>query len=366
MGRLVRSALTHAGRLVGTALAVTLAVGLVSGTFMLTDTVSAAFHRAAAQPNGTADIVVRATAGFTGQATSLPEREPLPESLMAKVAAVPGIQALWGTIQGYAEMVDKAGKAIAPNGLPPMGGGWAPGDTLAAGRAPRPGEVAIDVSTANRYHFHLGDKVKIVFQGSAQNFTVAGVLRRTADLVASTKAIFDAETAKQVLGQKGQVDTIAVRVQAGANRTRAAVAHQRHPAHPLRGGHVGSGGGGNGAVVDQVVGLPPGRAHAAGSRGAAGRRTAHLQYLLDPGGAADPGAGPASGPRGQPNPAAPAGPGRGGRGGPGRVHRRHRLGLRGGPRPAGAGPGGGTGHARLIGGVPGHQRRWPAWRAAWS
>jgi putative ABC transport system permease protein len=219
MGRLVRSALTHAGRLIGTALAVTLAVGLVSGTFMLTDTVSAAFHRAAAQPSGTADIVVRATAGFTGQASSLPEREPLPESLMAKVAAVPGIQALWGTIQGYAEMVDKAGKAITPNGLPPMGSGWAPGDTLAAGRAPRPGEVAIDVSTANRYHFHLGDKVKIVFQGSAQNFTVAGVLRRTVDLVASTKAIFDAETAKQVLGQKGQVDTIAVRVQAGANPT---------------------------------------------------------------------------------------------------------------------------------------------------
>ncbi|MDP9075065.1 MAG: ABC transporter permease, partial [Actinomycetota bacterium] len=217
MGRLIRAGLTQAGRLIGTALAVTLAVSLVSGTFMLTDTVSAAFHQASASAGTSSDVVVRATAGFTAQANSLPERDPVPATLLAKLAAIPGVKALWGTVQGYAALVDKKGRAISPSGLPTMGGSWAPGDSLAAGRAPRAGEVAIDVATARRYHFQLGDHIKILFQGSAQNFTVAGMLRHTADLVASTKAIFDPDTATKVLGQKGQVTEIALRAAPGSS-----------------------------------------------------------------------------------------------------------------------------------------------------
>ncbi|MDQ1366553.1 MAG: putative transport system permease protein [Acidimicrobiaceae bacterium] len=216
MARLVRAALTHAGRLFGIALAVTLAVGLVSGTFILTDTIASAFQAATVSPNSTSDIVVRATAGFTAQANSLPEREPLPESLLARVAAVPGIQALWPTVQGYAAMIDKAGKSIAPDGLPTIGTSWAPGDVLDAGRAPRPGEVAIDTTTARRYHLHLGDNIRILFQGGEQSFTIAGVLRRSVDVVAATKATFDPDTATHWLGQKGQINAIAVKAQPGS------------------------------------------------------------------------------------------------------------------------------------------------------
>ena len=83
--------------------------------------------------------MIRATVGFTAQTTALPEREPVPASLLAKVAALPGIQALWATVQGYAAMVDKTGKAIAPGGLPTIGASWGPGDVLDVGRAPRAG-----------------------------------------------------------------------------------------------------------------------------------------------------------------------------------------------------------------------------------
>ena len=216
MARLVRAALTRTGRLIGIAMAVTLAVSLVSGTFILTDTIASAFQAATASSASTSDIVVRATAGFTAQANSLPEREPLPESLLATVAAVPGIQAMWATVQGYAAMVDKSGKVIAPDGLPTIGTSWAPGDIVDVGRAPRRGEVAIDLTTARRYHLHLGDNIRILFQGGAQNFTIAGVLRRTVDIVAATKAIFDPSTATQWLGQKGQVNAIVVRAQPSA------------------------------------------------------------------------------------------------------------------------------------------------------
>jgi putative ABC transport system permease protein len=158
MGRLLRGALSQTGRLIGTVLAVALAVTLVSGTFVLTDTINAAFHQATAHPAGSSDVVVRSTALFTAQANSLPEREPVPESLVASVAAVPGVQAVWGAIQGYAGLVDANGDAISPAGLPSVGSGWEPDDVLEAGRAPQgPGEVAIDAATAHRNGLVLGD-----------------------------------------------------------------------------------------------------------------------------------------------------------------------------------------------------------------
>jgi len=148
--RLLRGALTQTGRLVGTALAVALAVTLVSGTFVLTDTIDAAFHTAATpSADGGADLVIRSTALFSATGNSLPEREPLPDSLVAKVAAVPGVKAAWAAIRGYAELIDTGGKAIAPKGLPTVGSGWAPDDALVSGRPPQgPGEVAIDAATA--------------------------------------------------------------------------------------------------------------------------------------------------------------------------------------------------------------------------
>jgi putative ABC transport system permease protein len=216
MGRLLRGALAHTTRLLGTVLAVALAVTLVSGTFILTDTIDSAFHAGSADAAGGSDLVVRSTAVFASQASSLPEREPVPESLVAEVAAVPGVKAVWTAVQGYAELVDKQGRAIVPNGLPTVGGSWAPTDTLVAGTAPDgPGQVAIDAETARQYGLQLGDKIKVLFSGDAQEFTIGGLLRKAGDVIASTKAIFDAATAQKVLGVAGQVDAIPVQAEPG-------------------------------------------------------------------------------------------------------------------------------------------------------
>jgi putative ABC transport system permease protein len=149
MGRLVRAALTQAARLIGTALAVALAVSLVSGTFILTDTISSAFARTsttAAPMAGSksstsradgaaipgADVLVRAVASITAQANSAAggegegesDGESLPESLMAKVAAVPGVKSLSAIVQGYAAIVYKAGKVV-PGAAEPAESGQA-------------------------------------------------------------------------------------------------------------------------------------------------------------------------------------------------------------------------------------------------
>ena len=216
MKRLLRGALAQGARLFGTALAVALAVTLVSGTFILTDTIDASFSRASADTGGTSDVVVRSTALFSAQANSLPEREPVPESLVARVAAIPGVKAAWTAIQGYAELVDTQGQAIAAKGLPTVGSGVTPDVTLASGRAPvGPDEVAIDAETARRNGLVLGDRIKVLFSGSMQEFTIGGVLQAAGDVVASTKAVFDSATAQRVLGTAGLVDAIPVEAEPG-------------------------------------------------------------------------------------------------------------------------------------------------------
>lgn len=218
MKRLLRGALAQRARLVATVMAVALAVTLVSGTFVLTDTIAAAFQQAAGRPDGSSDLVVRSTAQFVAQANSLPEREPVPESLLARVSAVPGVQAAWGAVQGYAGLVDKNDRAIAPTGLPAVGSGWVPGDVLEAGRAPTgPGEVAIDAATARRNGLVLGDKVRVLFEGTSKEFTIGGFLKAAGDVVAASKAIFDPQTAQAVLGRVGKVDTIPVKVAPGTS-----------------------------------------------------------------------------------------------------------------------------------------------------
>jgi putative ABC transport system permease protein len=217
MLRLLRGAAAQGGRLLGTVLAVALAVTLVSGTFILTDTIDASFHRASAD-TGTSDLIIRSTALFAAQGNSLPEREPVPESLVDRILAVPGVKAAWAAIQGYAELVDKQGEAISAKGLPTVGSAVTPDVTLAAGRAPSgPDEVAIDLETARRNGYELGDRIKVLFSGTTQEFTINGFLKAAGDVVASTKAIFDSVTAQRVLGVQGQVDAIPVEAQPGVS-----------------------------------------------------------------------------------------------------------------------------------------------------
>jgi putative ABC transport system permease protein len=215
VGRLLKGALAHKARLVHAALAVALAVSLVSGTFALSDTIDAAFRKAStASPAGVA-LVVRSSAKFSAQANSLPERDPVPDSLLAAVQAIPGVAGAWGSVWGFAEMVGKDGKAISPQGLPSIGTAWTPGDSLVAGRAPEgAGEVVIDEATARAHGLRLGDRVKVLFQNAAQEFVIEG-LRRAGNLLGSSLATFDLRTTQQVLGRDGKLDQISVRAAPG-------------------------------------------------------------------------------------------------------------------------------------------------------
>ncbi len=210
-------------RLFLTALAVVLGVTFVSGTYVLTDTLHASLGEIFQQYASGSDLVVAAKPQVGDRAT---QRQRIPSSLAAEVARVPGVAAATPFLLGDAKFIEKDGtSAIQPLGSVTLGISWAGGSSVGParvvdGRRPvRDGEVAMDAGTAGRYHFAVGDRVRVLLTGAAEPFRIVGLvaLGNRADPGFATVAAFDPKTAARGFGAEGLADFIFVRAEPGAN-----------------------------------------------------------------------------------------------------------------------------------------------------
>ncbi|MEX1263983.1 MAG: FtsX-like permease family protein [Actinomycetota bacterium] len=218
-----KSLLAKKLRLVLTALSVVLGVGFVAGTYVLTDTMNAAFEELFAQSATASDVIVRSTSAFEPEAAGPgggggEERTPLPDSLLAEVESVADVAVAVGDLQGTAQMVDPAtNDVIGGVGPPTIGTNWneLAGEVLEVrdGAPPAgPDEVMIDAATARNANLSVGDEIKILFEGPPGEFTIVGVVGfgEADNLGGATLAVFETETAQEVLGKQGVFDAISV------------------------------------------------------------------------------------------------------------------------------------------------------------
>ncbi len=214
----LRALLAHKLRLFLTVTAVTVGVAFVSGTFVLSDTMSKAFDELYAGLTKGVDVTVQAEPAYQ-DLSSQGQTRPLEESLVSRVAAAPGVTAAQGGVTGFALVLDKAGKPIQPGGAPTLGASIGTDRRLAgdfsfrSGRAPHgPGELVLDAATARKAGFHVGDTVRVVFQDGTGSFRMAGMVGfgKTDSLAGATLAGFDLRTAQQRLDKVGEVDKIDV------------------------------------------------------------------------------------------------------------------------------------------------------------
>ncbi len=223
MGRVtIKGLLAHKLRFALTALAVMLGVAFMSGTMVLTDTISRTFDNLFADVNRGTDAYVRSrqslSSGFGGAASR--QRGRVPASLVPEIQSVPGVAAADGNLRFYAQLVGKNQKTIGnpQQGAPTFGFNWGtvkglnPYRLEPGGRAPRGDQVVIDAASAKNGGFKVGDSVTVLTQGPPKQYQIAGIATfGDADSAAgSTAALFDTPTAQAITGATDQFDSISV------------------------------------------------------------------------------------------------------------------------------------------------------------
>src|SRR5207253_8843295 len=168
-----------------TAFAIVLGVAMISGGYVLTDTINRAFDTIFQQSYKNADVVIAGKAAFQNRQGNGVDVPTFPETLLPKVQALSDVAYAAGEVgDDQTRLVDKNGKSISTGGAPNIATSVDPhGDqrfnplTLKAGSWPAgPDEVAIDKSTADKKHFKTGDSIGVTPRGAERTFRILGIL----------------------------------------------------------------------------------------------------------------------------------------------------------------------------------------------
>ncbi len=211
-----------------TGVAVMLGVAFVSGTFVLTATISNTFDGLFNDIYQHTDAVVRAKEEFSGQGFGNEGRGTISADLLPTVRGSEGVSAADGTVQGLAVIVDKKGDALGSNGqgAPTLGFSYIPDRDLSTihvvqGRGPRgPTEVVIDKGSADDAGYKVGDKVPVITKAGRDEYTLSGIVKfgSTNSLLGATIAAFAPSTATRLLGTAGQFQAIDVKADSGVSQ----------------------------------------------------------------------------------------------------------------------------------------------------
>src|SRR2546428_1144615 len=224
----LKGLLAHKVRLGLTALAIVLGVGFVSGTYILTDTMNRAFDDLFSRIDKGVAVEVSGVQKFKGTGPGGQDAGPaerVPNALIAQIDQVPGVRLAVGSLAGYAQLVDKTGKAITTGGAPTLGVTAIPdpqlsGVSLRQGRQPETaGEIDVDARTATAHNLRVGDRVTVLLQGPPMQATIVGIFGfGSADnLGGATVVAFDARTAQVALQGGDGWDTIEVAAKPGVS-----------------------------------------------------------------------------------------------------------------------------------------------------
>jgi putative ABC transport system permease protein len=207
-----------------TAFAIVLGIATVSGTFVLTDSITHAFDSIFSNIYRGTDASITGKSAVSENATT--DLPPFDESLLAKVEALPDVQAAIGGVADIANLIGKNGKVISFGGAPHLGFSVDPTQarfnslSLVEGKWPGPNEVVIDKSTAGKKDISVGDPIRVEAQGAAQPFTVSGLVRFGSsglDIGGATLAGFDLKTAQRLFRKQGKLDQIRVARKSGVS-----------------------------------------------------------------------------------------------------------------------------------------------------
>ncbi len=202
-----------------TALAIVLGVAMISGTYVLTDSIDSAFDQIFTDVRQGSNVVISGKSAFDLSDGSGVTEPTLDESLLDEVRELPGVAQAEGSVDSDStSLIGKDNKAIVYGGAPNLGFAIAEGDSpfnplrLVGGAWPGPNEVVIDSGVADKEDFAIGDEIGVQVEGPVERLRISGIVEFGSNLSigGATLAGFDLPTAQRLFEKEGRLDEIAV------------------------------------------------------------------------------------------------------------------------------------------------------------
>ena len=210
-------------RTVLTAISIVLGVALVTGTFILTDSIKGAFNGIFTEVYRGTDATITGKSAFNLSNQNNTTAPPFADSLLPKVRDLPEVDQAVGGVGGEAHLIGKNGKVIGFGGAPNLGFSVDPDNpdlsslTLTAGAWPKANEVVVDTSTASKKDLNVGDVISVQANGPSLRMRISGLVKfgGAASLGGATLAGFDLPTAQTLFQKQGMLDQIRAKAKPG-------------------------------------------------------------------------------------------------------------------------------------------------------
>jgi len=208
-----------------TAVAIVLGVAMVSGTYVLTDSISSAFDAIFTQSYRGTDAVITGKSAFDVSGDGTSTAPSFDESVLPKVRDVSDVKDAIGGVAGEAQLIGSNGKAIVFGGAPNLGFSVDPTRpsfnslTLVEGAWPKANEVVIDQATSRKKHLAPGQTIGVQAQGPVEKVRISGLVKFGAveTIGGATLAGFDLPTAQRLFDKVGKLDDIRVAGKTGVS-----------------------------------------------------------------------------------------------------------------------------------------------------
>ena len=224
----LRGLLTRKLRAALTGIAIVLGVAMISGTYILTDTVQSAFTNLFTESYAGTDAVVTGRGLDISIEGEKPPDPPVDASLLDLVRRVDGVALATGSVadEESTKLLDSEGEPVNSEGWPTLGFGIDASPayarfnplSLLEGRWPAAAdEVVVDAGTVDEQGWKLGDTVQITTLQPKRAFELVGVARYgdIDSLGGISFTVFTIPAAQELLGRQGQYDAISVSAREG-------------------------------------------------------------------------------------------------------------------------------------------------------
>jgi len=218
----LKSLWARKARALATAFAVVIGVAFVAGSYVLTDTIFAAFDEIFGESLKGTSVVITAENPVKQENGEVPT---ISASLLPRVQKTPGVKLAAGAIFTPGGFFDSEGNKIGNKFAPKFISSELPGRleslTYIDGNRPRgPTEASIDKAAAEASDLKLGETIKLIGQGSARSFELVGFTRLGgASFGGASIAQVTLPVAQRLTHKVGRFDQISVAAEAGVSAT---------------------------------------------------------------------------------------------------------------------------------------------------